>query len=272
MQKFYANPFTAARTLWRNRELIMISTKREILGRYRGSLLGSLWAVFHPIIMLSIYTLVFSVIFQARWAEGGESKMEFALILFLGLIVFNIFSDYISRVSHIILANPNYVKKVIFPLEILPLVNLLGVAYHGLVSFLMWLVVHIFVVGLPPYTLFYLPFVLVPFLLLLIGVGWLLSSISVYFRDVPQLTGVIITVSMFLSPIFYSINMVPEEYRWLVYLNPITPAIEMIRALAYWGKLPNLIMLSAYWGAACLVMWGGLISFQKLRKGFADVL
>ncbi len=120
MQQFYASPKEMIASLWRHRELIRASVKREILGRYRGSAMGLLWSFFNPVFMLTVYTFVFSEVFKARWSAGSESKTEFALVLFAGLIVFNLFSECINRAPSLILSNPNYVKKVVFPLEILP--------------------------------------------------------------------------------------------------------------------------------------------------------
>jgi len=203
MRQFPATPVEMFTSLWRNRELILASAKREILGRYRGSVLGLLWSFFNPIFMLAVYTFVFSVVFKARWSVGSESKTEFALVLFAGLIVFNLFAECINRAPALILANPNYVKKVVFPLETLTFVSLLSALYHALISLGVWLAAYVILFGVPHASALYLPFVVMPFALFILGLSWILASLGVYLRDVSQFIGVITSVLMFLSPIFY---------------------------------------------------------------------
>lgn len=272
MRHFPATPIEMFASLWRNRELIHASTKREVLGRYRGSALGLLWSFFNPLFMLAVYTIVFSVVFKARWNAGGDSKTEFALVLFAGLIVFNLFAECINRAPGLILGNPNYVKKVVFPLEILPVVTLLSALFHGLISLGVWLLAYLVFFGLPHHTALYLPLVILPFFLFTMGLSWALSSLGVFLRDVSQFIGVITTVLMFLSPIFYPATALPEDYRNLLYLNPLTPVIEQTREVLFWGRSPDFTMLGIHWLASVLIAWLGFAWFQKTRKGFADVL
>jgi lipopolysaccharide transport system permease protein len=223
--------------------------------------------------MLAVYTFVFSVIFQARWGtDGSGSKTEFALLLFAGLIMFNLFAECINRAPGLILGNVNYVKKVVFPLEILPFVGLLSALYHALISLLVWLIAYVVFFGVPHATMLYLPLVLVPFALFVMGLSWALASLGVFLRDVSQFIGVVTVSMMFLSPIFYPASALPEAYRYLLYLNPLTPVIEMTRGLLFWGKLPEWLDLSFYWLATGAIAWLGFAWFQKTRKGFADVL
>jgi lipopolysaccharide transport system permease protein len=247
-------------------------TKREILGRYRGSVMGLLWSFFNPLFMLMVYTFVFSVIFKARWSVGSESKTEFALILFAGLIVFNVFSECINRAPTLILSNVNYVKKVVFPLETLPFVTLLSALFHGVISLGVWLLAYVLLFGAPRATVFYLPLILAPLCLLIMGLSWALASLGVYLRDVSQFIGIVTTVLLFLSPIFYPITMLPEEYRALLYFNPLVPVIEQTRGALYWGSPPDFPMLTIYLFATFIVAWLGFAWFQKTRKGFADVI
>jgi len=272
MRDFSASPVEMVASLWRNRSLIHASAKREVLGRYRGSVLGLLWSLFNPVFMLTVYTLVFSVVFNARWGNGSSSKVEFALVLFAGLIVFNLFAECISRAPSLVLSNPNYVKKVVFPLEILPFVALLAALYHAFISLLVWLLAYIALLGVPHATVFLLPMVILPFALFIMGLSWALASLGVFLRDVSQLIGVAVTTLMFLSPIFYPASALPESYRDLLYLNPLTPAIEMTRDVLYWDKAPDFTMLATYWLATTPIAWLGFAWFQKTRKGFADVL
>jgi lipopolysaccharide transport system permease protein len=272
MQDFSASSREMIASLWRNRDLILASTKREVLGRYRGSMLGLLWSFFNPLFMLVVYTFVFSEVFKARWSTDSESKTEFALLLFAGLIMFNLFAECINRAPSLILSNANYVKKVVFPLEILPFVTLLSGMYHALISLVVWFIAYAIFFGTPHVTALYLPLLIVPFALFIMGLNWFLASLGVYLRDVSQFIGVITMSMMFLSPIFYPATALPEAYRHWLYLNPLTPAIEQMRDVLYWGKSPDFALLGLYWLATAVICWLGFAWFQKTRKGFADVL
>jgi lipopolysaccharide transport system permease protein len=272
MQNFKATPTEIFVSFWRNRNLLVNLIKREVAGRYRGSIMGMLWSLFNPIFMLTVYTLVFSVVFKARWSNEGSSKTEFALILFAGLIIFNLFSECISRAPTLILSNSNYVKKVVFPLEILPWVSLGAALFHGAISLIVWLIAYAIIFGPPHLTVLYLPLIILPISLFIMGFSWILAALGVYIRDVSQLTGILITVLMFLSPIFYPITALPEKYRHLLLMNPLTPAIEQARDLLYWGRAPSLTMVAIYLSASVAIAWVGFAWFQKTRKGFADVI
>jgi lipopolysaccharide transport system permease protein len=272
MRDFPATPIEMIASLWRNRTLIHASTKREVLSRYRGSTLGLLWSIFNPLFLLGVYTFVFSEVFRARWTTSSDSKIEFALVLFVGLIVFNLFSECVTRAPSLLLSNLNFVKKVVFPLEILPFIGLLSAIYHLLISVCVWLVAYFVLVGWPHITIFLLPLILLPFALLIMGLSWILVSLGVFLRDVSQFIAVAVTTMMFLSPIFYPISAIPENYQYILYINPITPAIEMTRSVLYWGQPPDFSMLGAYWLATGVIAWLGFAWFQKTRKGFADVL
>lgn len=272
MQEFSISPKEMVASLWRNRSLIRALITREVVGRYRGSFLGILWSFFNPVLMLVVYTFVFSVVFKARWSGGSDSKTEFALILFAGLIVYNLFSECVIRAPSIIISNANYVKKVVFPLEILPWVALGSALFHGLISLGVWLIAHVIFFGAPHVSVLLLPLVILPLLLLIMGLTWGLASLGVYLRDVSQFIGVLTTVLMFLSPVFYPASALPEQYRQLLMINPLTPAIEQARDVLFWGRVPDITVLSVYLGGAAFVMWLGFAWFQKTRKGFADVL
>ena len=275
MQNFSTSPKEMVASLWRNRGLIKTMTQREVIGRYRGSVMGILWSFLNPVFLLLVYTFVFSVVLKARWSGGGggsDSKIEFALILFAGLIVFNLFAECINRAPGLILANVNYVKKVVFPLEILPWVALGSALFHALISLVVWLIAYLILFGVPHLTVLLLPLVILPFLLFVIGLTWTLASLGVYLRDVSQFIGPVTTAMMFLSPIFYPISVLPEAYRQLLLLNPLTPAIEQAREVLYWGKVPDMTILSVYLVGSALIAWLGFAWFQKTRKGFADVL
>jgi lipopolysaccharide transport system permease protein len=257
---------------WINRGLLRALVKREILGRYRGSFMGLFWSLFHPVLMLIIYTFVFSVVFKARWGTSGGGQSEFALVLFAGLIVFNLFSECVNRAPSLILSNVNYVKKVVFPLEILPWVSLGSAGFHALISLAVWFIAYGLLFGIPHWTVVLVPFVVLPLLLFTLGLMWCLASLGVYLRDVSQVIGVVTMILMFMSPIFYPIEALPAQFRDILQLNPLAPIIEQFRDVLYWGRIPNLRVY-----AVCLIAGGavtlfGFAWFQKTRKGFADVL
>lgn len=272
MQNFSASPKAMIASLWNNRTLIKALITREVVGRYRGSIFGILWSFFNPVFMLLVYTFVFSVVFKARWSGGSDSRTEFALVLFAGLIVFNLFAECINRAPSLILANTNYVKKVVFPLEILPIVAMGSALFHFGVSLSVWILAYAILFGFPHLSVLMLPLVLIPLILLVMGLSWVLASLGVFLRDVSQLIGTVTTVLMFLSPIFYPTSALPEKYQVLLMLNPLGPAIELTREILFWGNTPNLIILGEYLVSSLLVAWLGFAWFQKTRKGFADVV
>lgn len=272
MSSFSASPIEMFASLWRNRELIKASANREVLGRYRGSVMGVLWSFFNPLLMLSVYTIVFSEVFQARWGAGSGSKTEFAVVLFAGLLMFNLFAECINRSPSLILSNVNYVKKIVFPLEILPVVTLLAAMFHAFISLVVWFLAYGLFFGVPQTTVLLLPLIVLPFVMFIIGLSWGLASLGVYLRDVSQIISVVTSVLMFISPIFYPVSAFPDDYRHLLYLNPLTPVIEMTRDVLYWGRTPDFQLLCTYWLTTFLIAWLGFAWFQKTRKGFADVL
>jgi lipopolysaccharide transport system permease protein len=272
MQNFSASPMELISSLFRNRGLISALIKREVVGRYRGSFVGILWSFLNPVFMLAVYTFVFSVVFKARWGTGGDSKTEFALVLFAGLIMFNLFAECVGRAPSLVLNNVNYVKKVVFPLEILPWVTMGAALFHIFVSVGVWLVVYVIFFGMPSMTLMLLPLIMLPLVLFIMGVSWGLASLGVYLRDVSQFIGILITVLMFMSPIFYPVTALPPEYRGLIELNPLTPAIQMARDVMFWRQMPDLVLLAQYYVGSIVVVILGFAWFQKTRKGFADVL
>jgi lipopolysaccharide transport system permease protein len=272
MQRFSVSPGEMLGSLWRNRQLVKALIQREVLGRYRGSIMGVLWSFVTPVLMLTVYTFVFSVVFKARWNAGSSSVTEFGMVLFAGLIMFNIFAECINRAPALVLANVNYVKRVVFPLEILPWVSLGSALFHAIVSLGVWLAAYFIFYGAPHLTVLLLPIVVLPLAFLIMGISWGLASLGVYLRDVTQFVGIITTVMMFLSPIFYPASALPEDYRVLLMINPLTSVVEGGRDVLFWGAVPDMVFLSAYLPGSVVFAWLGFVWFQKTRKGFADVL
>ncbi|MDD2031072.1 ABC transporter permease [Pseudomonas sp. 39167] len=272
MRNFSVTPGELIASLWRNRSMITALVQREVVGRYRGSFMGILWSFFNPVFMLVVYTFVFSVVFKARWTGGSDSKTEFALILFAGLIMFNLFAECLNRSPTLILSNANYVKKVVFPLEILPWVAVGSALFHMAISLVVWLIAYTFLFGMPHLTVLLFPLIVLPLIFLIMGLTWALASLGVYLRDVAQFIGILTTVLMFLSPIFYPASALPEKYQHLLMLNPLTPTIEYAREVLFWGRVPDFTILSIYLTGSMVIAWLGFAWFQKTRKGFADVL
>jgi lipopolysaccharide transport system permease protein len=276
------NPHTAqptslvalAKSLWRNRQLIVQMTKREVVGRYQGSAFGLAWSFLNPVFMLVVYTFVFSEIFKSRWSGvgGDDSKTQFAVVLFVGMIVLSLFSEVLNRAPGLILANVNYVKKVVFPIEILPVISMGAALFHSLISLGVLLVAFALFNGYLYWTAIFTPLVLLPLVILTMGLAWMLASVGVFLRDVGQTIGIITTVLMFLSPVFYPVTAVPERFRPFILANPLTFIIEQAREVLIWGHLPNWVGLGVYTLAAVVIAWAGYAWFQKTRKGFADVL
>lgn len=259
-------------SLWGNRELIAQMTRREVVGRYKGSVMGLLWSFLNPLFMLVVYSFVFSVVFKARWSGAGESQTQFAVILFAGMTVHALFSEVLNRAPGIILGNVNYVKKVVFPLEILAVVSLGAALFHALVSLLVLLVAFAMLNGFVHWTAIFAPLVLLPLMLLSLGFGWILSSLGVFVRDIGQLIGVFTTALLFLSPVFFPVSALPESFQPWLHLNPLTFIIEQSREVLIWGNLPDWQGLTLYSIGAGIFAWLGFFWFQKTRKGFADVL
>jgi lipopolysaccharide transport system permease protein len=261
-------------SLWRNRQLIFQMTRREVVGRYKGSVFGLAWSFLSPIFMLMVYTFVFSEIFKSRWGGvgGDDSKTQFAVVLFVGLIMVNFFNELLNRAPTLIVSNVNYVKKVVFPIEVLPVVAMGAALFHSLVSLLVLLVAFVVFNGHLQWTVIFIPLVLIPFVILSLGLAWVLASLGVFLRDVSQTVGLITSSLMFLAPVFYPVTAVPEKIRPIIMLNPVTFIIEQAREVLIWGHLPNWIGLVGYNFVAILTAWVGYTWFQKTRKGFADVL
>jgi lipopolysaccharide transport system permease protein len=262
------------KNLWRNRQLIVQMTKREVIGRYKGSVMGLAWSFFNPVFMLTVYKFVFSEIFKSRWggSGGNDSKTQFAVLLFVGMIVLSLFSEVINRAPVLILSNVNYVKKVVFPIEILPVIAMGAALFHSLISLGVLLVAVTFFNGYLNWTVVFIPFVLLPLVMLSMGLAWMLASLGVFLRDVGQTIGIITTVLMFLSPVFYPIAAVPETFRPFIMANPLTFIIEQSREVLIFGHPPDWLGLVIYTLISIVVAWAGYAWFQKTRKGFADVL
>ncbi|KXW55836.1 ABC transporter permease [Ferrovum sp. PN-J185] len=254
-----------------HRDLLRSLVKREVEMKYRASILGKFWVVIYPIMMLGVYTFVFGSVFGSRWSGHGD-LIDFVPMLYCGLIVHSIFAETVSKAPNIIVNNPNYVKKVIFPLELLPVGSLLTALFNAFISFtLLMIMVLIFKHSLQ-WTLIFLPLVILPLVLFSIGFAWLIAALGVFFRDIEQFIGVFMSILLFLSPVFYSIDSIPLIAQKILSVNPLTYPIEDLRKVALLGELPNwkplFMNLLFSFGTA----WCGLWVFEKTRPAFADVV
>lgn len=266
------DPTSPFRALARHFTLVVRMAKRDVAGRYRGSFIGLLWSFFNPLLMLFIYTFVFGVIFKARWNAEISNHFEFALILFAGLNVNALFAECANRSPTLIIENTSFVKKVVFPLEILSWSAVGSALFHLLVSTLVLLIIEVAVRGFIPWTVVLFPVVVLVFLPFVAGTVWLLASLGVFLRDLKQAIGIITTALMFLAPIFYPMTIIPAAYRKWMYMNPLTVIVNASQDVLFWGKPPSWLALGIYAVVACLFAWFSFAWFERSRKGFADVL
>lgn len=273
-QPALTSPVALARSLWRNRSLIVQLIQRDVIGRYNGSVFGLAWSFFNPLLLLTVYAFVFTVAFKSQWAGAGEGqgKGYFSIMLFVGMIVHGFFAECLTRAPGVIVGNANYVKKVVFPLEILPAVAVGSALFHTLISVSVLLAGVLALQQSLHATALLVPLVLLPLVLLAQGVTWLLAALGVYLRDIAHSTGLLATILAFVSPVFYPASALPEPYARWIYLNPLTWVIETTRDVLVQGLAPHWGHWLIATSASAVVCWLGYWSFQKSRPGFADVL
>jgi lipopolysaccharide transport system permease protein len=269
----YANPVGLVRHLWAYRELIKQFTWRQVMQQYKGSYLGILWSFAVPLALLFVYTFVFSVIFRSRWAGAAASDhFSFALVLFAGLIVFNIFSEATLAAPTLVVNNPNYVKKVVFPLEVLSVSHLAAVVINSLFSVVILLIGTLIIQRSIPWTLILLPVVYLPLVLFCLGLSWFLASLGVFVRDIRYLLEVGVRMLLFLTPIFYPPSAVPAQLRFILYLNPLTLMVDHFRQVILFGQIPNWVEFGLLTSVTLVVCLLGYVWFMKSKKTFADII
>jgi lipopolysaccharide transport system permease protein len=260
-------------SFFKHKNLIYQLSKRDILARYKGSVAGIAWSVITPMLMLVLYTFVFSYVFKARWGEAPELPREmYALVLYTGMILHTFFSDCLNRAPTLMQINSSYVKKIVFPLEALTWVTLFSALFQAVIGFILLIMSNLFITGGLSLAVLYLPFILLPFIFIILGVCWFVTSVGVYFRDVAHVTTILTTVLMFASPIFYPVSILPEGLRVFIYLNPLTYFIEEVRNILIWGRSPDFMHYIIVLAISVVIASLGYFFFQRTRKGFADVL
>ena len=256
----------------RQRTLVWQFVRRDVLARYRGSLLGLGWSFLTPLLMLAVYTFVFRVVFKARWSDAPTGDFNFALQVYAGLIVFMLFAEVVNRAPRLVLDQPNLVKKVVFPLELLPWVAVLAGLFHLALNLVALLTAAAIARGGLPPSVLALPLVVAPLVPLLLGFAWFLAALGVFVRDVGQITTLVVSLLMFLSPVFYPVSSLPEQWQPWLNANPLTPVMEQLRRVTLEGRWPDWSQLLLELVIAGAVAWAGARWFAATRKGFADVI
>lgn len=256
-----------------SRHLLWQLVRRDLAARYRGSLLGVVWMLAAPLLMLLVYSFVFGVVFQAKWGVDVHGQaVPFPLLLFSGLILHAVLAEALPRAATLIRAHPNYVRKVVFPVELLPVMatcsafSLLAIQFALLVA-----ACAVYGIYPAPHWLWLIP-LLLPYVLLVLGLCWLVALLGVFLPDLQHIIGLLVTVLLFLSPVFYAVEMLPPPWRPVLYWNPLTLLIENTRAVLFYGRAPDAEALLMLWGAGAGVAALGCLAFQRAKAGFADVL
>ena len=269
---YHANPRRFVEQIWRHRGLLRQQIARELVLRYRGSGLSLIWAFVMPTLAFAAYAFVFGVVLRTRWPGAGSSSLiDFSLAVFCGLMVFNVFSDSLSRSSWLIAGVPSYVKKIVFPLEVLPVAVVSAALVHGLVSLGLLAVAVIVLRGGLPWTAIFLPVILLPLLALCLGFSWLVSSLGLFFRDLAPSLVLVLHLLMLGTPIFYPLEVVPTPWRGWLGLNPLAVVVENARAALLWGTPPSLLGLSLLYLVSGAILLVGYLWFMRTRWAFADV-
>ena len=262
-------PFSA---LFEYRSLTFELAKRDVLGRYRGSSFGLVWSLISPFLMLCVYTFAFGFVMKAKWPQVAGGDHHFSLILFIGLIIHGVLSECMVRAPTLITGNASYVKRVVFPLEILPWPPIYSALFQACMNFIVFIVLRLIMEGSFDWTIIFLPVVFLPLIAISLGVSWIFAALGVYLRDINQITGVLATALLFISSAMIPVATLPPAYQRLFNLNPLTFLIDQARAVALWGQTPDWFGLGIYLVGGVVLMYLGYGWFMATKKGFADVL
>lgn len=256
----------------RKLELLGALSRREITSRFKGSYGGLSWYVIQNLLLLTLYSFVFGTLFKSRWGQGDQPAGNFTIALFIGLIVFNLFAECVTRAPTLILNNANYVKKVVFPLDVLPAVTLVTAMFNAFIALLVLIAVSWYLDSPMHWQGLWIPVIVLPLLVLTLGITWLLSALGTYVRDINQMITLVVSASMFLSPLFYQITALPKAAQSWVMLNPLTIPMQEARAALMLGQAPDWTTLGIYMLISLPIAVLGYALFQKMRGGFADVI
>jgi len=247
--------------------------RQELVNRYRGTLLGWAWPLLMPLVLLAVYGFVFGTVFKIRWPGQAEGHTAgFALFLLAGLTVHGLLAEAVSGAPGVLVRQANFVRKVVFPLPVLPAVPLGVGLVHSAIGLALLAVVAAFSGYGPHLSALSVPLVLLPFIVMVWGMALLLAALGVYLRDLQQMSGVLVMLMLFVGPVFFPASMVPERWAWLLAANPVTWPVESVRGALLEGHWPSVAGFATYTVFAALMLAVGWFAFAKLRRGFADVL
>ena len=259
--------------LWQRRDLIAILSRREIDLKYKGTGLGVTWAVISLSLQLLIYTFVFGFIFNTRWnVESGNGIAGYAVILFAGLVSFSVFSETISRAGTSISSASYLVKKVLFPIELLPVATLIAALFHAAVGLVLIVLVSILKFQAPEWTLILLPIVIIPLVLFTLGVAWIVAALGVFIKDMQFITSLFTQLLFFSSPIIYPLDIIPDRFQWVILLNPLSHCVEMFRQVVLFGEVPDVFSWLVLTIFCTFIASIGFYLFVGMKREFADVI
>ena len=267
------SPVAFGRAFCRRREVLATFARIEFASRYHGAQLGVLWSLMSPLATLAVYTFVFSVVFKPSWAGGGDGGVAgYALILFAGLSAFEVFAASLNRAPRLLSENVNFIKKVLFPLEILPVGVILAAVLESFVSLALVAAGVLVTTGRLPATAILAPLAYLPLAMLTLGMCWLLAPVGVFLKDLGNIVGVAVQLLFFATPILYPLSAVPEPYRGLLTLNPLHPVVDHLRRTIIYGQMPDWAALGWVTLACAAVMLVGYAFFINIKRLFADAV
>lgn len=273
LRQIETNPLAPFTVGFRHRILLRRVSQQDLSARYKDSLLGPVWAVLVPLAQLVVFTFVFGTIMPSRWGSPSQGTLDLPLNLFAGILIHAVFAEVVTRSTTILGENAAYIKRVVFPVEILPLSIIISAFVNMLVSLsLLVLALAIGHGGFAPASILLTPLILLPLMIMLCGLSWFVSATTVYLPDFRHAVSPVVTLLMFLSPVLFPLSSIPQGYRFLVYMNPITVPVEQLRAVLIRAELPDFWLLGQYAAIALVVAWLGYVWFGILRRGFADVI
>jgi len=256
----------------KHRYIIHQLVKRDLREKYKGSFLGSIWALITPLLLVSVYTFAFTYVFKINLIETAQTPLQYAMIVFSGLMVFEVFSECITRNCNIIRSKKSLVKKIIFPVEVLPWALFIKSFVIICINYFIFMIIYIFVYSWPGANFLFVPFLFFMMFFYVVGLGWIISSLGVFFRDIQQVISPIMRALLFLTPIFYNLEHLPATARSLFYLNPIAIFVESFRALIFDHSAPALPYLLGHLVVSALIYVIGFYFFNSVKQGFSNVL
>lgn len=266
-------PLAPMFALFKNWNLLKRVTTQELATRYRESFLGPFWALLVPLAQLAVFTFIFGSVLKSRWPGVNHATLDFPLNLFCGIIIYTMLAETLTRSATIMVDNVTYIKRVVFPVEILPVSAVVVSAVNFLAAFILLVIFFAFSrLEIPLVAILMMPVILAPFFVMLAGLAWLIAATGVYLRDIRHAIGPVMSLMMFLSPVLFPIASIPEQYRIFIYLNPVAVPVEQMRLVLMQGGWPDFYVVGIYALISWVIAWGGHAWFSILRRGFADVV